>query len=48
MIKGHTEVIDIIDNQLMKTAKNDALTAHLTETHGHVAMHLEQSKKLKG
>ena len=47
MIKGHTEVLDMIDNQLMKIAKNDMLKAHLTETRGHVAMHLEQAKKLK-
>lgn len=48
MIKGHTEVLAMIDNQLLKTAKNDALKAHLTETRGHVAMHLDQAKKLKG
>jgi len=48
MIKGHTEVLAMINNQLMKTAKNDALKSHLTETRGHVAMHLEQAKKLKG
>ncbi len=48
MIKGHTEVLAMIDNQLMKTAKNDMLKAHLTETRGHVAMHLDQAKKLKG
>jgi putative membrane protein len=48
MIKGHTEVLAMIDNQLMKTAKNDKLKAHLTETRGHVAMHLDQAKKLKG
>jgi putative membrane protein len=48
MIKGHTEVIAMIDNQLMKTAKNDALRAHLTETREHVAMHLDLAKKLKG
>ncbi|MEJ7672886.1 MAG: DUF4142 domain-containing protein [Chitinophagaceae bacterium] len=48
MIKGHTEALDMIDNKLLKTAKNDALKAHLTETRGHIAMHLEQAKKLKG
>jgi predicted outer membrane protein len=48
MIKGHTEALGMIDNQLMKTAKNDKLKAHLTETKGHIAMHLEQAKKLKG
>ncbi len=47
MIKGHNEVLEMIDNQLMKTAKNEMLKAHLTETRGHVAMHLEQAKKLK-
>ena len=48
MIKGHTEVISMIDSKLLTTAKNDALKAHLTETRGHVAMHLEKAKKLKG
>ncbi len=48
MIKGHTKVLDMIDSKLLTTAKNDALKAHLTETRGHVAMHLEQAKKLKG
>ncbi len=47
MIKGHTEVISMIDNKLLTTAKNDALKKHLTETRGHVAMHLDQAKKLK-
>jgi putative membrane protein len=47
MIKGHTEVLEMIDNQLMKIVKNDMLKAHLSETRGHVAMHLEQAKKLK-
>jgi putative membrane protein len=41
MIKGHTEVLNMIDNQFLKTAKNEALKAHLTETGGHIAMHLE-------
>lgn len=48
MIKGHTEVLAMIDDKLLKTAKNSALKSHLTETRGHVAMHLEQAKKLKG
>ncbi len=48
MIKGHTEVLDMIDSRLLTTAKNDALKAHLKETRGHVAMHLERAKKLKG
>ena len=47
MIKGHTEVLDMIDNKLMKNAKNDMLKTHLTETRKHIAMHLEEGKKLK-
>lgn len=48
MIKGHTEALSLIDNQLMNQAKNAALKKHLTNTRSHVAMHLEQAKKLKG
>jgi predicted outer membrane protein len=48
MIKGHTEVLAMIDNQLLKTAKNDVLKQYLTETRQHVAMHLDKAKSLKG
>ena len=48
MIKGHTEALNMIDGKLLGAAKNDALKAHLTETRGLIAMHLEQAKKLKG
>jgi len=47
MIKGHIEALDMMDNKLMSAAKNDALKKHLTDTRSHVAMHLEQAKKLK-
>jgi len=46
MIKGHTEVLGMIDNQLLKNAANAELKKHLTETRGHVANHLEAAKKL--
>ena len=48
MIKGHTEALDLIDNKLMKNAKNEMVLAHLTETRKHVAMHLDEAKRLKG
>lgn len=35
MIKGHTDAIAMIDDKLLKTAKNEALKKHLTETRGH-------------
>lgn len=47
MIKGHNEAIAMIDDKLMKQAKNDALKKHLTDTRQAIAMHLEQAKKLK-
>jgi predicted outer membrane protein len=47
MIKGHTEILAMIDDKLMKNAKDDAVIAHLKVTRGHVAMHLEEAKKLK-
>ncbi len=47
MIKGHMEVLGMIDNQLLKNAENADLKKHLTETRGHVANHLEAAKKLQ-
>lgn len=47
MIKGHREVLDLIDSKLMKAAKSDAFRNHLMETRKTVAMHLEEAKKLK-
>lgn len=47
MIKGHREVLDLIDGRLMKSAKSEAFKTHLTETRKTVAMHLEEAKKLK-
>ncbi len=47
MVKGHTEVLAMIDGELMKSAENEALKKHLSETREHVAMHLEQGKKLQ-
>ncbi|MDQ3623616.1 MAG: DUF4142 domain-containing protein [Verrucomicrobiota bacterium] len=48
MIKGHTEVLAMIDNELLKSAENESLKKHLAETREHVAMHLEAAKKLQG
>lgn len=48
MVKDHTEVLAMIDGQLMPAAKKDAVKKHLAATRGHVAMHLEEAKKLQG
>jgi putative membrane protein len=48
MVNGHTEVLGLIDGTLMPNAHTDAVKSHLTEVRGHVAMHLEQGKRLQG
>ncbi len=47
MIKGHTEVLDIIDNRLLKSANDDALKRHLIQTRHHIAKHLEKAIKVQ-
>lgn len=47
MVKGHTEAMGMIDNQLMNTAGNDALKTHLTQTRAAIAGHLEKAKALQ-
>jgi len=46
MVDGHVEVLSLIDDQLMKSAKNDQVKQHLKMTRDHIAMHLESAKKL--
>lgn len=48
MIKGHTEALELIDQQLIPKASAEALKKHLTETRQHVAMHLEAAKRIQG
>ncbi|MBA3772748.1 MAG: DUF4142 domain-containing protein [Ramlibacter sp.] len=47
MVKGHTDVLNTIDNELVKAAGNDALKGHLTKTRGTIAEHLEKAKSLE-
>ncbi|MBA3346829.1 MAG: DUF4142 domain-containing protein [Gemmatimonadales bacterium] len=48
MIKGHTEALAKIDDQVQKAGGNAALKKHLTGTRQHVANHLEKAKALQG
>jgi putative membrane protein len=48
MVTGHTEVLGLIDGSLIPNAHSDAVKKHLDEVRGHVAMHLEQGKRLQG
>lgn len=47
MIKGHTDVIEMIDGKLLPEAGNEELKAHLTKTRADVAEHLEEAKKIE-
>jgi predicted outer membrane protein len=48
MIKGHADALAKIDNELMKTANDEAVKAHLTKTRAAVADHLAKAKELQG
>ncbi len=47
MVKGHAEVLGMIDSKLMKTADNKAVKDHLTKTRGAVADHHAKAKALQ-
>ncbi|MGI8965574.1 MAG: DUF4142 domain-containing protein [Limisphaerales bacterium] len=47
-VRGHTEVLQMIDRELLPKASNEDLKKHLTETRQHVAAHLDQAKTLQG
>lgn len=47
MVKGHQAALNLIDHQLMKTAKSQKIKQFLTDTRAVVAEHLEHAKKLQ-
>jgi len=46
MVKDHADVLAKIDGELLPAATDAAVQAHLKKTREHVAMHLEQARKL--
>lgn len=46
MVKDHQDALEQIDNQLMPAASGEPVKAHLRDTREHVAMHLNQARKL--
>ncbi len=48
MIKGHTEALQLIDGDFLTAGRSEAVKAYLNEVRTHVAMHLEQAKRLQG
>ena len=47
MVSGHQQALDMVDNKLLKEAKNDDLKAFLTSTRTAIANHLEMAKKVQ-
>ena len=47
MVKGHTDVLGLLDGTLIPAATDDKVKAHFTATRAAVAMHLDEAKKLK-
>ncbi|HSW69687.1 MAG TPA: DUF4142 domain-containing protein [Gammaproteobacteria bacterium] len=47
MVKGHEAALNLIDQQLMKTAKSEELKKFMTSTRAAVATHLEHAKNLQ-
>lgn len=47
MVKGHTEALATLDNDLIPAATDPAVKTHLTDTRAAVAKHLEDAKKLQ-
>jgi len=46
-IKGHTELIEMIDSKLLSAASSDPVRQHVQATRDHLARHLEQAKALR-
>lgn len=48
MVKGHTEVLALIDGRLLSLASPGPVREHLSKAREYVAMHLEAARKLQG
>ena len=47
MVKGHTDVLALLDGTLIPSATDQAVKTHFTNTRAAVAKHLDAAKKLK-
>ena len=47
MVKGHEEALALIDDKLLPAATDDAVREHFTATRAHIAMHLDEGKRLQ-
>lgn len=47
MVQGHTNALDIIDNQLKNSVEDAAVKKHIDKTREHVNEHLQMAKKIQ-
>ena len=47
MVAGHEQALKLIDNNLLKNAKNSDLKSFMTDTRAAVSHHLDEAKKLQ-
>lgn len=47
MVKAHTEVVSMIDGQLVQKAQNSELQKHVKVTRDAVVKHLDEAKRLQ-
>jgi len=47
MVKGHEAVLTLIDDRLLPAATDERVRMHLAATRGHIAMHLDEGKRLQ-
>ena len=47
MVKGHEDVLTLIDDRLLPAATDERVRKHFTATRGHIAMHLDEGKRLQ-
>ena len=47
MIKGHTDVLQMFDDNLLKDVSNSSLKSHLQATRPHIESHLQQAQAIQ-
>ena len=47
MVKGHQEVLDLIDKEFMPVSLTPRVKDHLAATRKHIAQHLDEAKRLR-
>ncbi|STY30271.1 Predicted outer membrane protein [Legionella wadsworthii] len=47
MVKGHTDVLNMVDNKILPNVSNPTLKSFVESTRSHIQMHLDQGEKIQ-